>query len=70
MRATDLHRAAYDLRHMRPVDLLALALGYGLLLAVVVGAAVSLVDWLQDRPHEVWPQIVALLDWIDGGATR
>lgn len=69
MRATDLARLEWEIRHsgIRPIDLLAMALGYGLLLTVVLAIVVSLVDWMQGRPHEVLPQIVALLEWIDGG---
>ena len=53
---------------LRAVDLLALALGYGLLLSVGVAGLISLVDWLQGQPHTVLPQIAALLDWLDRGA--
>lgn len=66
MRATDFHRAAYDLRNsVRPIDLLAAALGYGLMLAGFVGIVTMLVDWLQGNEQTVMPQIVALLEWID-----
>ena len=68
MRATDLHPLAYDLRNsVRPIDLLAAALGYGLMLAGFVGGVTMLVDWLQGNPQTVLPQLVALLEWIDGG---
>lgn len=68
MRATDFHRAAYDLRNaVRPIDMLAAALGYGLMLAFVVFVSVSALDFLADRPAQAWQQVHALLAWIDGG---
>lgn len=63
-----LRQADYDAHQLRAADLLALALGYGLMLAVGVAGLISLVDWLQGQPHTVLPQIAALLDWLDRGA--
>ena len=69
MRATDLYRLDWELRHcgIRPIDVLAAALGYGLMLALFVGGVTMFVDWMQGNPQTVLPQIVALLEWIDGG---
>jgi hypothetical protein len=50
---------------MRLVDLIALALGYGMLLSMCVGGFISLVDWLQGNPHTVLPQIAALIARFD-----
>lgn len=61
-----LRQLDYDAHQLRGVDLLALAIGYGLLLAIVAGLAVSLLDWLAGRPHEVLPAIVSLLEALDG----
>jgi len=52
----------------RFVDWLAIAVAgcaFLLLLAFVVGGAVSLLDWLDGRPNQVWPQIAALLARMD-----
>lgn len=51
---------------MRPADLLALALGYALMLAGLVVFAIWLVDTIQGRPGEVLPQLRAFLAWVDG----
>lgn len=67
-RDNDLLRAARDDRYLRPLDRVALILGYGLLLSVFVAGLISLVDWLQGQPHTVLPRFTALLDWIDRGA--
>jgi hypothetical protein len=50
---------------MRLVDLIALALGYGLLLSMCVGGFISLIDWLQGNPQTVLPQIAALIARLD-----
>lgn len=50
---------------MRLVDLIALTLGYGLLLSMCVGGFISLIDWLQGNPQTVLPQIAALLARLD-----
>lgn len=50
---------------MRLVDLIALTLGYGLLLSMCVGGFISLIDWLQGNPQTVLPQIAALLAKLD-----
>ncbi len=69
MRATDLARLDWQLRHsVRPIDLLAAALGYGLMLAFVVYCAIALLDWLDDRTAQAWLQVHTVLVWIDGGA--
>ena len=66
--ATDLHRAALALRNTRVTDLLALvivACAFVLLLAFLIGGAVSLLDWLDGRENQVWPQLAALLARMD-----
>lgn len=50
---------------LRAVDLLALALGYGLLLSMCVGGCIALIDWLQGNPQTVLPQIAALIARLD-----
>lgn len=55
-----------DARQLRAVDLLALAVGYGVLLAVLVATAISIIDWLDGRPDSVIPAIAAALDALDG----
>lgn len=68
MRATDLYRLDWEIRHsgIRPVDILAAAIGYGVILGAFVGGVTALVDALQGNPQTVLPQLVALLEWIDG----
>ncbi len=68
MRPTDLARLDWEIRHsgVRPVDILAAAIGYGLMLAFVIFCFVSVLDWLDDRPAQAWQQVHALLVWIDG----
>lgn len=58
-------QADYDAHRLRPVDALALALGYGLLLSMCVAGLISLIDWLQGNPQTVLPQIAALLARMD-----
>lgn len=56
-----LHRARF-------ADWLAIAVAgcaFLLLLAFAVGGAVSLLDWLDGRPNQVWPQLAALLARMD-----
>lgn len=60
-----LRQADYDAHRMRPVDALALCLGYGLLLAMCVGGLISLFDWLDGRQQTVLPQLAALLARLD-----
>ena len=59
-RQTDL--AAHQ---MRTADLLALALGYGLMLAIGIAGLIALVDAIQGNPQTVLPQIAALLARLD-----
>ena len=52
----------------RFADWLAIAIAgcaFLLLLAMAVGGAVSLLDWLDGRPNQVWPQLAALLARMD-----
>lgn len=69
MRATNLYRLDWEIRHcgIRGIDILAAALGYGVLLALFVGGTTMIVDALQGNPQTVLPQLQALLAWIDGG---
>ena len=60
-----LRQADLDAQRIRAVDLLALALGYGLLLSMCVGGLISLIDWLQGNPQTVLPQIAALIARLD-----
>ncbi len=60
-----LRQADYDAHQMRAVDLLALALGYGLILSMCVAGLISLIDWLQGNPQTVLPQLAALLARMD-----
>lgn len=60
-----LRQADYDAHRLRPIDALALALGYGLLLAMCVGGLIALIDWLQSNPQTVLPQIAALIARLD-----
>lgn len=62
-----LRQIEYDARGYHALDLVALALGYGMLIAGVVFAAVSLIDWLDGRPAQAWQQVHSLFNWIDGG---
>ncbi|GIK83047.1 MAG: hypothetical protein BroJett024_41520 [Alphaproteobacteria bacterium] len=50
---------------LRAVDLLALAIGYGLLLSMCVAGFISLIDAIQGNPQTVLPQIAALLARMD-----
>lgn len=71
MRATDLHAAALAARQSRREEWIATIVMLAAFLAglfVVECIAISLLDWIEGRPHSVWPAIVAFLDVIDGGA--
>lgn len=61
-RARQADLAAHQLR---PADLFALAIGYGVLFATVIAGFIGLVDWLQGNPQTVLPQIAALLARLD-----
>lgn len=50
---------------LRAVDLLALALGYGLLLSMLAGGCIALIDWVQGNPQTVLPQLAALIARLD-----
>jgi len=60
-----LRQADYDAHQLRAVDLLALALGYGLLLSMCVAGLISLIDAIQGNPQTVLPQLAALLARMD-----
>ena len=60
-----LRQADYDAHRLRPLDALALALGYGLMLSMCVAGLISLFDWLQGNPQTVLPQLAALLATLD-----
>lgn len=50
---------------LRPIDLLALALGYGLLLSMCVAGLIAVIDAIQGNPQTVLPQIAALIARLD-----
>ncbi len=50
---------------LRAVDLLALALGYGLLLSMSVAGLIAIVDAIQGNPQTVLPQLAALIARLD-----
>jgi len=52
-------------RRLTALDLLAMALGYALLLAIVIAASVAMFDRIEGRPDQVWSQVQALFNWID-----
>lgn len=58
-------RADFAAERLRTIDLLALVLGYGLLLSMCVAGLISLFDWLDGRPQTVLPQIAALIARMD-----
>lgn len=60
-----LRQADYDAHQMRPLDAIAMCIGYGLLLSMCVGGLISLIDWLQGNPQTVLPQIAALIARMD-----
>lgn len=71
MRATDLHRVAHDLRHSRGSDWLAMVVMLAAFicgLAVFEAVAITLLDWIEGRPHSVLPALMALFETLDGGA--
>jgi len=53
-------------RRLTALDVFAMALGYALLLAIVIAASVAMLDRIEGRPDQVWSQVQALLTWIDG----
>lgn len=68
-RATDLFRVALDMQGIRFKDVLAavaVACSVLAMQAGLIAGAISLVDWIQGRPHTVIPAILALLDVLDG----
>ncbi|MCC6212221.1 MAG: hypothetical protein IT513_14390 [Burkholderiales bacterium] len=60
-----LRQADYDAHQMRPLDALAMCIGYGLLLSMCVGGCIALIDWLQGNPQTVLPQLAALIARMD-----
>jgi len=60
-----LRQADLAAHQLRAVDLLALALGYGLILSMCVAGIISLIDWLQGNPQTVLPQIAAFIARMD-----
>lgn len=70
MRATDLHSVALAARQSRRDEWLAIVVMLGAFFAglfVVEFIAISLLDWLEGRPHSVIPALMALLETLDGG---
>ena len=68
-RATNFHRTLHEFNELRAVDLVALVLGYGVILAVFSVALVSVFDWLEGRPLESMWNILAALGWARGEAS-
>lgn len=71
MRATNLHPIALAARQSRREDWLAIVVllsAFFLGLFVVELVAISLLDWLEGRPHSVIPALMAFLEVLDGGA--
>lgn len=65
-----LRQADYDAHQMRPLDALAMCIGYGLLLSMCVAGLISLFDWIGGHEQSVLPQLQALAALIDGGTTK
>lgn len=73
MRATDLHQYALRAHESRREDWLAIvvllsAFFFGLFVLELV--AISVLDWLEGRPHSVLPALQAFLETLDGGFAR
>ena len=62
-------KADYDLHRMRPGDLLAMCIGYSLLIGMalfgLVALGVALDDWANGRTVDVLSQVSALLARLD-----
>ena len=65
-RATNLHRVALEFNNLRAVDVIALALGYGVILAAFSVLLVSVFDWIDGRQLEALGSILAALGWARG----
>ena len=50
-RATDLHRLSFEFNKLRAVDLIALILGYVLILAAATAVITALYDWWVGHPN-------------------
>lgn len=46
---------------LRLIDLLALVVGYGLILSIIVAGAISIADWVEGLPHTVLPELARVL---------
>ena len=68
-RATNFHRTLHEFNELRAVDLVALVLGYGVLMTVMTVSLVSVFDWLEGRPLESMWTILAALGWARGAAS-
>ena len=69
MRATDLHATALAMRQSRREDWIAAAVMVAAFLAglfLFQCAAISVLDWLDDKPNSVVPALMAFLETIDG----
>lgn len=60
-----LRQADYDAHQMRPLDALAMCIGYGLLLSMSVAGLIAIVDAIQGNPQTVLPQLAALIARLD-----
>ncbi|HEY0878964.1 MAG TPA: hypothetical protein VGE10_10995 [Zeimonas sp.] len=66
-----LRRPALAARQSRREDWLAIVVLLGFFFAalfVVECIAITLLDWLEGRPHSVIPALMAFLEVLDGGA--
>lgn len=69
MRVTDYHATALAFHRSRRSDWLAIVVMLAAFfagLAVVECIAITVLDWLDGRPHTVIPAILAFLETLDG----
>jgi len=73
MRPTDFHALALAARQSRRADWIAIVVMLGFFFAglfVFECIAISVLDWIDGRPHSVIPALQAFLETLDGGAAR
>lgn len=71
MRMTDLHQYALRAHQSRGSDWLAMVVMLAAFicgLAVFEAVAITLLDWIEGRPHSVLAALRALFETLDGGA--
>jgi len=69
VRPTDLHATALAMRQSRGKDWIAAVVMIGAFLAgmfLFQCFAISVLDWLDDKPNSVVPALMAFLETIDG----